>query len=61
MWHRADQELMFFEHTKCAFKVRDVYDDFSKLLNMYTHNIMGRKTLVVRAEKFLADDAPPAR
>lgn len=49
-------ELMFFERAKRALEARDVYDDFLKLLNMYTRDIIDLKTLVVRAEKFLADD-----
>ena len=44
------------ERAKRALEARDVYDDFLKLLNMYTHDIIDLKTLVVRAEKFLADD-----
>jgi len=47
---------MFFERAKRALEARDVYDDFLKLLNMYTRDIIDLKTLVVRAEKFLADD-----
>ncbi|KAI0308364.1 hypothetical protein B0F90DRAFT_164360 [Multifurca ochricompacta] len=49
-------ELMFFERAKRSLEARDVYDDFLKLLNMYTRDIIDLKTLVVRAEKFLADD-----
>jgi paired amphipathic helix protein Sin3a len=49
-------ELLFFERAKRALEARDVYDDFLKLLNMYTRDIIDLKTLVVRAEKFLADD-----
>jgi paired amphipathic helix protein Sin3a len=48
---------MFFERAKRALEARDLYDDFLKLLNMYTRDIIDLKTLVVRAEKFLADDA----
>ncbi|KAH9964149.1 hypothetical protein BC827DRAFT_1356668 [Russula dissimulans] len=51
------EELMFFERAKRALEARDVYDDFLKVLNMYTRDIIDLKTLVVRAEKFLADDA----
>jgi paired amphipathic helix protein Sin3a len=47
---------LFFERAKRALEARDVYDDFLKLLNMYTRDIIDLKTLVVRAEKFLADD-----
>ena len=47
---------MFFDRAKRALEARDVYDDFLKLLNMYTRDIIDLKTLVVRAEKFLADD-----
>jgi len=50
------EELMFFERAKRALEVRDVYDDFLKLLNMYTRDIIDLKTLVVRVEKFFADD-----
>ena len=49
-------ELMFFERAKRALEARDVYDDFLKLLNMFTRDIIDLKTLVVRAEKILADD-----
>lgn len=47
---------IFFERAKRVLEARDVYDDFLKLLNMYTRDIIDLKTLVVRAEKFLADD-----
>ncbi|KAF8274279.1 hypothetical protein EI94DRAFT_1768822 [Lactarius quietus] len=49
-------ELMFFERAKRALEARDVYDHFLKLLNMFTRDIIDLKTLVVRAEKILADD-----
>jgi histone deacetylase complex regulatory component SIN3 len=44
---------MFFERAKRALEARDVYDDFLKLLNMFTRDIIDLKTLVVRAEKIL--------
>ncbi|KAI0275262.1 hypothetical protein BC834DRAFT_840132 [Gloeopeniophorella convolvens] len=50
-------ELAFFERAKRALEARDAYDDFLKLLNMYTRDVVDVKTLVVRAERFLADDA----
>ena len=55
--HQEELPLLFFERAKRALEARDVYDDFLKLLNMYTRDIIDLKTLVVRAEKFLADDA----
>ncbi len=54
--HQEELPLLFFERAKRALEARDVYDDFLKLLNMYTRDIIDLKTLVVRAEKFLADD-----
>ena len=48
--------VIFFERAKRVLEARDVYDDFLKLLNMYTRDIIDLKTLVIRAEKFLADD-----
>ena len=54
--HQEDLPLLFFERAKRALEARDVYDDFLKLLNMYTRDIIDLKTLVIRAEKFLADD-----
>ncbi|KAF8506517.1 hypothetical protein F5888DRAFT_1642843 [Russula emetica] len=54
--HQEEVPLLFFERAKRALEARDVYDDFLKLLNMYTRDIIDLKTLVVRAEKFLADD-----
>jgi paired amphipathic helix protein Sin3a len=54
--YQEELPLLFFERAKRALEARDVYNDFLKLLNMYTRDIIDLKTFVVRAEKFLADD-----
>ena len=54
--HQEYLPLLFFERAKRALEARDVYDNFLKLLNMYTPDIFELKTVIIRAEKFLADD-----
>jgi histone deacetylase complex regulatory component SIN3 len=47
--------VLFFEHVKKLLSVRDAYDDFLRLLNLYTNDVVDTKTLIRRAERFLGD------
>jgi paired amphipathic helix protein Sin3a len=47
--------VLFFEHVKKLLSVRDAYDDFLRLLNLYTTDVIDTKTLIRRAERFLGD------
>jgi paired amphipathic helix protein Sin3a len=48
-------ELMFFDRAKKALDTREAYEDFLKLLNLFSKDIIDAKTLVDRAEVFLGD------
>ncbi|KZW00593.1 hypothetical protein EXIGLDRAFT_639357 [Exidia glandulosa HHB12029] len=48
-------ELQFFDKVKRQFEDRATYDEFLKLLNLFSKDIIGVKTLVERAKTFLGD------
>jgi len=48
-------ELMFFDRAKKLLESRETYDDFLKLLNLYSKDVIDAKQLVARAEIFLGD------
>ncbi|KAF8323928.1 hypothetical protein DL93DRAFT_2070048 [Clavulina sp. PMI_390] len=48
-------ENLFFERIKKHFDDRNKYHDFLKLLNLFTQEIIGARTLVERATFFLTD------
>ncbi|KAI0673570.1 hypothetical protein C8Q78DRAFT_1067868 [Trametes maxima] len=51
----AGDELAFFDRAKKALESGGTYDEFLKLLNLFSRDIIDTKTLVDRAEIFLGD------
>ena len=50
----TQDELAFFERVKKYLETRETYDEFLKLLSMYSKGIIDAKQLVTHAEPFLA-------
>jgi paired amphipathic helix protein Sin3a len=48
------EEVSFFEKLKKNMNNKATYNEFLKLINMYTHDIIDRNTLVLRVEPFLS-------
>lgn len=48
-------ELMFFERAKKTLESRETYDEFLKLLNLFTKDIIDTRTLIESAHMFLGD------
>ena len=48
-------EYMFFERAKKALEGGGTYDEFLKLLNLFSRDIIDTRTLVDRAEVFLGE------
>lgn len=48
-------ELLFFERAKRTLESRDTYDEFLKLLTLYSKDIIDAKTLVDLSQVFLGD------
>ncbi|EIN13854.1 hypothetical protein PUNSTDRAFT_110022 [Punctularia strigosozonata HHB-11173 SS5] len=48
-------ELMFFDRAKKALDTREAYEEFLKLLGLFSKDIIDARTLVERAEVFLGD------
>ncbi|KAG1839224.1 hypothetical protein DFJ58DRAFT_812844 [Suillus subalutaceus] len=51
----APDELIFFERAKRTLESKDTYEEFLKLLNMYSKDIINAKTLVNMAQVYLGD------
>ncbi|KAI0315665.1 hypothetical protein OF83DRAFT_1061699 [Amylostereum chailletii] len=51
----TQDELAFFDRAKKLLEAREAYDDFLKLLSMYTRDIIDAKQLVTHAEAFLGN------
>lgn len=51
----SPDELLFFDRAKKALESRDTYDDFLKLLNLFSKDIIDSKTLIQQAQLFLGD------
>ncbi|KAI0639840.1 hypothetical protein C8Q77DRAFT_1083126 [Trametes polyzona] len=51
----ANEELLFFDRAKKALENGGTYDEFLKLLNLFSRDIIDTKTLIDRAEIFLGD------
>jgi paired amphipathic helix protein Sin3a len=51
----SPDELLFFDHAKKALESRDMYDDFLRLLNLFSKDIIDSKTLIQQAQLFLGD------
>ncbi|ODV79450.1 uncharacterized protein CANTADRAFT_51875 [Suhomyces tanzawaensis NRRL Y-17324] len=52
------EELSFFDKVKKAIGNRQSYNDFLKILNLYSQDIIDKRTLVERADSFLGDSHP---
>ncbi|KAI6153808.1 hypothetical protein BKA82DRAFT_14535 [Pisolithus tinctorius] len=48
-------DLLFFERAKRTLESKDTYEEFLKLLNLYSKDIIDTKTLVDLAQAFLGD------
>ncbi|KAG0702743.1 hypothetical protein DFH29DRAFT_920208 [Suillus ampliporus] len=48
-------ELIFFERAKRTLESKETYEEFLKLLNMYSKDIINAKTLVNMAQVYLGD------
>jgi paired amphipathic helix protein Sin3a len=48
-------KLLFFDRAKKSLENRDVYDDFLKLLNLFSKDIIDVETLIERTKVFLGD------
>lgn len=51
----GQDELLFFDRAKKTLEGDGMYDEFLKLLNLFSRDIIDTKTLVDRAEVFLGD------
>ncbi|KAL5533624.1 hypothetical protein ACEPAG_84 [Sanghuangporus baumii] len=49
----SQDELAFFDRAKKALESREMYDEFLKLLNLFSREIIDARTLIARAEAFL--------
>ncbi|OCB87068.1 hypothetical protein A7U60_g5803 [Sanghuangporus baumii] len=49
----SQDELAFFDRAKKALESREMYDEFLKLLNLFSREIVDARTLIARAEAFL--------
>jgi len=47
---------MFFDRAKKALESKEVYEEFLKLLSLFSKDIIDIKTLVERAKVFLGDE-----
>ena len=52
----AQEELTFFDRAKKFLDQREAYEDFLKLLNLYTKDILGIKDLVLRVDELFGGD-----
>ena len=53
----AQEELAFFDRAKKFLDQREAYDDFLKLLSLYTKDILGIKDLVLKVDELFNGDA----
>lgn len=51
----ANEEFNFFDRAKKALEHGGNYDEFLKLLNLFSRDIVSTRTLIDRAEVFLGD------
>jgi paired amphipathic helix protein Sin3a len=52
----AQEELAFFDRAKKFLDQREAYEDFLKLLNLYTKDILGIKDLLFKVDELFAGD-----
>jgi paired amphipathic helix protein Sin3a len=55
MPHSTSDELLFFDHAKRMLENRETYDEFLKLLSLFSKDIIDTKTLIESAQPFLGD------
>lgn len=48
-------ELLFFDRAKKALESRETYDEFLKMLSLFSKDIIDSKTLIDNAQTFLGD------
>lgn len=48
-------KLLFFDRAKKSLENREVYDDFLKLLNLFSRDVIDVEVLIERAKVFLSD------
>ncbi|KAG6845379.1 hypothetical protein H0H87_010488, partial [Tephrocybe sp. NHM501043] len=51
-----NNKLLFFDRAKKSLESREMYEDFLKLLNLFSKEIIETKTLIERANVFLGDE-----
>jgi paired amphipathic helix protein Sin3a len=51
----TQDDQAFFERVKKALDNRETYDEFLKLINMFSQDILDMRTLVEKANLFLGD------
>ncbi|KAG6849975.1 hypothetical protein H0H93_002977 [Arthromyces matolae] len=49
-------KLLFFDRAKKSLESREIYEDFLKLLSLFSKEIIDSKTLIERASVFLGDE-----
>lgn len=49
-------KLLFFDRAKKSLESREMYEDFLKLLSLFSKEIIDSKTLIERANVFLGDE-----
>ncbi|KAJ8464001.1 hypothetical protein ONZ45_g17389 [Pleurotus djamor] len=52
----APDKLLFFDRAKKALESRDVYEEFLKLLSLFSKDIIDVKTLIKSSQGFLGED-----
>ncbi|KAG6919038.1 hypothetical protein DXG01_009748 [Tephrocybe rancida] len=52
----TDNKLLFFDRAKKSLESREMYEDFLKLLSLFSKEIIEAKTLIERANVFLGDE-----
>jgi paired amphipathic helix protein Sin3a len=48
-------KLLFFDRAKKSLENRDVYEEFLKLLSLFSKEVIDMKTLIERSRSFLGD------
>ncbi|KAH7914733.1 hypothetical protein BJ138DRAFT_1170371 [Hygrophoropsis aurantiaca] len=53
--HTTPDELIFFDRAKKTLESRETYDEFLRLMSLYSKDIIDAKTLIKMAQVFLGD------
>jgi paired amphipathic helix protein Sin3a len=51
----SPDDIVFFDHAKRVLTANNAYDDFLKLLDLFSRDVIDARTLIRRAERFLGD------